>query len=882
MIKNCIGMLVVASFCVAMAEEIIVPGGDGLNVKHSDPVTGIAPNSICELSMEKARVGERTGLVLVGSEECNVDDYSGWPGWKSEKVIFRTAANGNGSVRAKFGSYNCKTETRFRNLKVRPLTAKYRRVCGFELGHGESVDRNTYSFSTAFDSAGRNDSRPLLSYESAYLNTMRWCLRSGSRVVYRYALDGRTFKDANMSLFVGYGTKGSFVLEASRDGQSWSEFLCVTNRGDATAKLPDSIFPTKQIFLRFVGKKGCDHQMYRFGLTATFDGAPVPSVAGETWYVDKTGAVSAHCRRPTLFEDSYGECVVNAGSASLWRASSGWKVSRRRAVPTAMAKSVNVSLAANEAESVQLVVTPRQDVSDVRVKVGELKATSWFGLVTAGTILSTSVEVRRVGYVPVAMATDVLGCAGLWPDPLLPQDDEAFPVKAGDNQPFWITVTAPAGTKKGTYRGHIEVAMTVGGQTESVKVPFAVEVFGFELPKEAALQSAFGIGIHRVAPWHRAKTAEEKNRIFERYLSVFSAYRISPTRPQVLTPPKLTWDMSAGKDRPEDWKPVFDWTEWDATTARVLKEYSFNAFNVAPLYFWHGFGEGFRKPALANGKIGEKHPAYPILLRKYLAAISRHLVEKGLDRKAYLYWFDEPSKSNFGNVMEGMKILKETMPTVRRLLTNQPEGSLIGGPNLWCPMPQYLHSAEEPTSRNAGDEFWWYLCTQPKAPYFGEFIDRSAAELRQWGWASWKSNMTGILMWETVYWSSRSAYPDPKNPQNPYEDAMGWVGDAPAGVRSPWGNGDGRFLYPPKAAIGSHADPNGPFIDVAPVPTQRLAMIRDAVEDYEYLSLLKKKDAAHPLLEVPADIQVSDVEFTTNPDSIERRRLAIARELERR
>lgn len=873
------GLLALAG--AAGANEVVVPGGDGLNVKYADPVHGMAPNSICEVTGDKARPGTRSGLVLIGTDDCNVDDPTGWPGWKREKVIYRTPANGDGTVRPRFGSYKCKSETRFRDVKVRTLRAVYGRSGEFELGHGESVDGNAYAFVSAYGSVGRNNSRPLVSYENAYLNTSRWCLRQKSSIVYRHALGNRNITSAKVSLVIGYGGNGSFALEASNDGTQWHEFLTVTNKGNISVSLPSSVFPAKQVFVRFSGRPRCDYQVANYDFFATFDGVSVPPAAGETFYVDDTGAISAHCRRPTLYDDSYGALVADSGVASFWSASSGWKVSRRRPVPAVRTNEVCVALAANESEAVQIVVTPRQDMSDVRVEPRELKATSWFGLVTDGTIPASAIEVRRVGYVPVEFATDEFGCPGLWPDPLLAQDASKFPVASGVNQPFWITVTVPPGTKKGIYRGMMAVSLKSEGRTNTVDVPLSVEVFGFELPKEMTLQSSFGVGIHRIAPWHRAKTGEEKKRIFERYISTLAAYRISPSRPQILTPPKLTWDMSAGADHPEAWKPVFDWTEWDANLSRMLGEYSFNAFNVAPLYFWHGFGEGFRKPPLANGKIGEEHPAYPILLKRYLTEIWRHLVDKGLDRKAYLYWFDEPSKGNFGNVMEGMAILKETMPTVRRLLTNQPESELLGGPNLWCPLPQYLHSADEASCRKAGDEFWWYLCTQPKAPYFGEFIDRSAAELRQWGWASWKTGITGLLMWETVYWSSSAAYPDPRQPQNPYEDAMGWVSSGPAGTRKPWGNGDGRFLYPPLEAIGAQKEPNGPFIDVAPVPTQRLAMIRDAVEDYEYLSLLKRKNASSPLLAVPPEIQVSDVDFTTRPESIECRRVEIARELER-
>ena len=94
-------------------------------------------------------------------------------------------------------------------------------------------------------------------------------------------------------------------------------------------------------------------------------------------------------------------------------------------------------------------------------------------------------------------------------------------------------------------------------------------------------------------------------------------------------------------------------------------------------------------------------------------------------------------------------------------------------------------------------------------------------------------------MWQTNYWTSSAAYPDPAQPQNPYADPMGWVSgySTPAGVRQAWGNGDGRFLYPPESAADGR--PTAPVLDGA-VPSIRLEMLRDGIEDYEYLAILRQ------------------------------------------
>ena len=91
------------------------------------------------------------------------------------------------------------------------------------------------------------------------------------------------------------------------------------------------------------------------------------------------------------------------------------------------------------------------------------------------------------------------------------------------------------------------------------------------------------------------------------------------------------------------------------------------------------------------------------------------ILQKRWEDKAFIYWYDEPTQNTYTNVIAGMKLLKETMPGVKRLLTEQPEKELLGNVDIWCPMPHYLHTEHESTCRKVGEEFWWYLCTEPKA-----------------------------------------------------------------------------------------------------------------------------------------------------------------------
>jgi hypothetical protein len=169
------------------------------------------------------------------------------------------------------------------------------------------------------------------------------------------------------------------------------------------------------------------------------------------------------------------------------------------------------------------------------------------------------------------------------------------------------------------------------------------------------------------------------------------------------------------------------------------------------------------------------------------------------------------------------------------------------------------------------------------------FIDHPATELRVWLWQTWKRNIEGILVWQTNYWTSSAAFPDPEHPQNPYEDPMGWVSgySTPKGNKRAWGNGDGRFIYPPEAAADAH--PAGPVLE-GPVDSIRWEMLRDGIEDYEYLAILKRLLIAKKnkltaqqykqystLLDVPEAITKNMTNFTKDPTPIEAHRDKVAR-----
>ncbi len=601
--------------------------------------------------------------------------------------------------------------------------------------------------------------------------------------------------------------------------------------------------------------------------------------------IDLGTAVRASCEMyiSDIFNASYGESFSQpADPVGLWWAESGWKVSKSRPMPAQKGKALQINLAQNEVEAAQLVVTPRIPLTGVRVECGELVGPA------NARIPGSAVEVLRVGYVDIVYPSDYISSPGLWPDPLLPIE-KPFDLLQGENHPLWIRVKTSADTPPGDYTGEIALHADDG---YSAKVPLRVHVYGFALPKRMTCATLFGADVNSAFRYQNVTDPAHKRIVLDKYFQCLADHHISPYNPAPLDPFTVKWPEVTKDSDPSSLKVSIDWSAWDGAMEKAFNEYHFNAFRIPSEGMGHKTSLNKEvKPSLLG--FGEDSPIYQALFTQYWSQMQEHLREKGWITNGYLYWFDEPEPAHYPFVRKGIERFKKVAPDISVVLTEQPEPALYDVPDVWCVLSDAFTEERAEERRAAGDRFWWYVCTAPKAPYATLFIDHPGAEMRVWLWQTWQRGIEGVLIWQTLLWSSPSAYPDSTHPQNPYEDPMSWQQGAALnqpGRRVPYGNGDGRFLYPPLAAADGR--PTAPVLE-GPVESFRLEMLRDGIEDYEYLAILKrlletKKGALsqsqlnkyEELLRVPADISKTVTEHTVSPKPIELRRDAIARAIE--
>jgi hypothetical protein len=339
----------------------------------------------------------------------------------------------------------------------------------------------------------------------------------------------------------------------------------------------------------------------------------------------------------------------------------------------------------------------------------------------------------------------------------------------------------------------------------------------------------------------------------------------------------------------EDMEVAVDFSEFDRGARRYLDEFGFNAFNL----HLEGLGSGsfYSQQQGIFGGFRQGTQEYDRLLSQYLSTVEHHLAENGWLGKEYIYWFDEPDPENYPFVREGMEAIRRAAPRLTRFITeHRPGPDIMDVSEISCTIFHRVDPDAVAELSSRGREFWSYLCTAPKAPWVTLFIDHPAVNLRLWPWMSYRFGLKGILVWRANYWNSPTVFPRDRI-QNPWEDPMSYtVGyGTPYGQVNYWGNGDGRFLYPP------NRDPNGEKKKYlcGPVNSVRWEILREGIEDYEYFRHLEnavkeappaKKDLAKKgkaILRIPETIFSSGREYIQDPNVLFEYRRRIAELLEK-
>ena len=530
----------------------------------------------------------------------------------------------------------------------------------------------------------------------------------------------------------------------------------------------------------------------------------------------------------------------------------------RRAGPVAdgqLTRRVRLELARDESESFQLVVLPTG-----RALQGLAIQTAPLRFVGAAPPHADTPRLtwHRVGYVETARPKYRVAHVGWWPDPLLPPGP--FDLTPGQRQPLWFTVTAPPGARPGLYRGQVAIRH---GRRE-LAVPVEVRVRNFRLPRPGTLATAFGLYAQVLARWYYGNAPyRDKMPIesFVRFCRFLGEYRLTPKN---IAREYITVAREKGRYTAD------------------LSALSQTVAPLAPRYFAPDSFCLHRLPVssvLRRGNQAHDTDAWAAITK----AIAEAWERRHLPRHAYIYGMDEPRAEDLAFLAALYRKVRRAAPgfPIMQTIGHPDPHELVGLVDIWCPLTPRLVSPFYARRRKAGDTLWTYVCCGPVPPYANFFVDQPATAHRVLFWQVRQAGATGLLYWCVCYWNGlpNAASGKPCFPDVPirFKDLGTY--------RSYKVNGDGVLLYP------------GP--GMTPYPSIRLEVIRDGIEDYEYLALLdglvgqaealppRRRPAAgtlataRELCRVPQTISRTLTDYTDEPAHIFARRRQVGDMIQR-
>ena len=513
-------------------------------------------------------------------------------------------------------------------------------------------------------------------------------------------------------------------------------------------------------------------------------------------------------------------------------------------------KTVSVAGAKNEHVPFQLVLSvppppSRQPAaSGFFVTAGDLTSAK-------GRIPSADVKIYFEHDILCPGPSSAIGVSGFWPDALAPLTDPFSMAadfrQAVKNRGLWIDVVTPSDAPAGNYAGTIRI--TKDGQQIDL-LTLHLKLYDFALPSDTHLVAYMGLFADRIAELHHVPPSSKQSKdLLRKYYAFLYEHRMEPWFNEELKP-----QISGSGD---EVKLNFDEDAYNLYLDRLK----------TPKVILEAVPKELTSSETGNNRV-----------KSYLTQVVAYYRAHGwLDRLVLNSPIDEPNTTqDFANTRQWAAVVHESAPGVPFLATKTPVpenpawGTLRGSVNDFS---IHGNALNDPAVKQAiqeeqakGGQMTWYISCDQSYPQPNYFIDAPAMDPVMVPWITWRYGMQGILYWDVKFWSMT---PDP------------WVSP----VTYPEGyfcsdqhilNGEGSLLYPGSEVRQHTGQAN---VD-GPVGSIRFELLREGIQDYECLWMLKKLgDAA--FADDAVRSMVADVSaFSRNPAELFALRAKIAQRIE--
>jgi hypothetical protein len=563
----------------------------------------------------------------------------------------------------------------------------------------------------------------------------------------------------------------------------------------------------------------------------------LPGVGSGSYYIlvamDPGGAVAESNETNNLASASLAVGQVapsSSGGITVWVTDPLTRVQPSDSPGTL--QSASIKAARNEYEAFQLVVQAPSGsgLSNVNVVASDL--------VGPGRIGQGNIKLYRAQYVTVGTSSPSSPYPpGAYADALIPfthpETGQAlggrfpaapFPVSAGRNQPVWVDVYVPSGTPAGTYTGTVTVSASGVGSTT---IPVTLTVWNFTLPTASTILSSFGELWDWWKPFGLSPNSPGASDIEWRFSTTALAHRVTVSRP-VQT---LGWFAADGTALPADTQ-MRDWLTTRGATTWKIPEF-------------------FADPLVADR---------PKAVR-YLRTLYDYLASRGWTERAHIYPArnDEPSgAAAYQAIRDYAAMVHEAHPNLQVLATEHhlTDASQIDSViDIWVTHFQGFNQSRAQARQAAGKQQWVYQNDAWGGSYMGWMLDYPILNYRVPHWVNWLTRVDGLLYWSMTAWGSIS---DP------------WTQTGTYSYGGMVMNGEGSLFYPGNA-VGYQG----------PIASARLKVLRDGMEDYEYLRLLAQVAGASTADSMARSVATSYSNWNKSAANLQTNREAIAQRIQR-
>jgi hypothetical protein len=472
--------------------------------------------------------------------------------------------------------------------------------------------------------------------------------------------------------------------------------------------------------------------------------------------------------------------------------------------------------ARNQHLSIQLALRSTKPWPDVSAEITTLEGSSGqrisggaahaVGYVVVGSHTKNTPAEERIGEAP-----------GWFPDPLW---DLPMALERNRTRSLWATIAVPADAAPGLYRGAIVLR---AGKRTLARKEFRVKVFAAAVPERRSLKITnwMNLGDKTSRQFYGfPQFSEDWWAMVENVAKVLADHRQNV----IYTPlPDLI------RARAEGDRLAYDFVDFDRWVETFQRAGVIGTIEGSHLLDRDGSYDApliIRTRQLVDGRVVEMRlppddPRVETFLAGFLAALDAHLALKGWKPIYLQHILDEPHGAEppyyarFGGVVRRFLPGVTTMDAMDAAAMSE---ELKKNCDVWVPqLGQFDNQMELIADRiRGGREVWFYTCLFPTRRYLNRMIDYPLLKVRLLHWLNFRYGLAGYLHWGGNYWT-----PEPVNDTQPVIDANTEL--LPAG--------DAFIVYP-------DAVRKSVFSSI------RLEAMREGIEDYELLQLLREKNPA--------------------------------------